>query len=196
MFQSLCGQEALKSVLLTTTQWSNINPAEGQAREDNLRDEGLRGGLLARAPLSRIPRHQRIRIRAYPQVERKCINEELIAREKKFKKKVESLEKQFREVIKAKGEEMKAMGDEMRALEDVTLLGHDCGKVFNNRLIAQENALKEQLESLEKKLQEVMGGMDHEVKTVMEEQVKTQNKLERLQLKRKTLLAECNATGI
>ena len=76
-----------------------------------------------------------------------------------------------------------------------TLLESNFGKRLNSP-IAHENALKEQLESLEKKLQEVMGGMGHEVKTVMEEQAKTQNKLERLQLKRRTLLLETHATGI
>ena len=48
MFQSLCGQKVLENVLLTTTQWSKVDPAEGQAREDSLRDEGLWGGLIDR----------------------------------------------------------------------------------------------------------------------------------------------------
>jgi len=46
IFQSLCGQETLENVLLTTAQWSNVNPVEGRVREDNLRDEGLWGGLI------------------------------------------------------------------------------------------------------------------------------------------------------
>jgi len=42
----------------------------------------------------------------------------LIALEKKFKEKIESLEKGFREAIKAKDDEIKAMDDEMRALKE------------------------------------------------------------------------------
>jgi len=144
MFQSLCGQKVLENVLLTTTQWSNVNPAEGQAREDSLRDEGLWGGLIrkgatlqkfhgtkesglslihklmsnTRKPLDIQDQIVEQRMTLLETNAGKCINEELIAREKKFKQKVESLEKQFREVIKAKDDEIKAMGDEMRALMD------------------------------------------------------------------------------
>ena len=39
MFQRMCGPDALKNVLLTTTQWSNVNPALGEQREGNLLHE-------------------------------------------------------------------------------------------------------------------------------------------------------------
>ena len=48
MFKSLCGEEVLENVLLTTTQWSNVDPAEGQDREDNLREPNLWGGLIGK----------------------------------------------------------------------------------------------------------------------------------------------------
>jgi len=51
MLRNLCGEEVLVNVLLTTTQWSKVDPVEGQAREDNLRDEGLWGGLISRGAI-------------------------------------------------------------------------------------------------------------------------------------------------
>jgi len=131
MFENLCGQEALENVLLTTTQWSNIDPAEGQAREDNLRDGGLWGGLLSRgASLQRFngtresgleliqklmsntrkPLHIQNQIvrqhMALPQTDAgKFLDEGLTAREERFKQELESLEKQSREALKAKDAE-------------------------------------------------------------------------------------------
>ena len=279
IFRNLCGAEALKNVLLTTTQWSNVDLAEGQAREDSLRDEGLWGGLIVKGAtlqkfhgtresglslIHKLVSNTRKPLNIQDQIIKqnmtlletdagKYLGEELIAQEKKFKEIMESLRRQCREVIKAKGGEMKAMGDEVRALMDekekaqkmlekvvagiellielhiaevkkrearereeeakantqkpldiqdqivenrTALLESDFGKSLNNRLIARENALKEQLESLEKKLQEVMGGMGHGVKAVMEEQARTQNKLEGLQLGRKALYGKLYVTGV
>ena len=142
MFQSLCGQQVLENVLLTTTQWSNVNPAEGQAREDNLRDEGLWGGLigkgatlqkflgtkesgfeLIRKLMPNTPKPLDIQDQIVEQRKTlletgagKCVNEELIALERKFKEKMEFLEKQFLEAIKAKDDEVKALGDEIMVL--------------------------------------------------------------------------------
>jgi len=137
-FQSLCGQEVLENVLLTTTQWSNVDPVEGQAREDNLRDPGLWGGLIGRgATLRRFDgtresgmdlirklmsnRRKPLDIQDQMVEKRmtlletnagKCINEELIDLERKYKEKIESLERQFREVIEAKEDEVRALKDE------------------------------------------------------------------------------------
>ena len=33
-------------MFLTTTQWSSVNPADGEFRESRLRDEDLWGGLI------------------------------------------------------------------------------------------------------------------------------------------------------
>jgi len=132
LFQSLCGQEVLENVLLTTTQWSNVDPAEGQAREDNLRDEGLWGGLMSKgATLQRFhgtresglalidklmfttrkPLHIQNQIvgqqMTLPQTDAgKLLNEALAAREKRFKKEVEYLERKHWEATKANDGEM------------------------------------------------------------------------------------------
>jgi len=46
MFQRLCGPDALKNVLLTTTHWSNVDLAQGESREKELRDGDFWGGLI------------------------------------------------------------------------------------------------------------------------------------------------------
>ena len=48
MFQNLCGKEALENVFLTTTRWSNVDQDEGQAREDDLQENSLWGGLIGK----------------------------------------------------------------------------------------------------------------------------------------------------
>ena len=48
MFGRLCGPNALQNVLLTTTHWSNVDPARGMEREDNLRDGNFWGGFISR----------------------------------------------------------------------------------------------------------------------------------------------------
>jgi len=132
MFQKLCGQEVLENVLLTTTQWSNVNPVEGQAREENLRDEGLWGGLIGkgamlqrfhgtresglelihklmsntRKPLDIQDQIVEQRMTLLETEAGKFLNEGLAAQEKKFKEELESLEKQLREAIEAKDDEM------------------------------------------------------------------------------------------
>jgi len=132
MFQSLCGQEVLENVLLTTTQWSNVDPAEGQAREDNLRDEGLWGGLISRGAtvrrfhgtresglelihelMSHKPKHLRIQDQivrqqmTLPQTDAgKSLNEGLATQQTRYRKELESLEKLCREAIRAKDGEM------------------------------------------------------------------------------------------
>ena len=47
MFQKLCGPSALLNVLLTTTQWSNVNLAAGERCEKGLRNYSYWGGLVA-----------------------------------------------------------------------------------------------------------------------------------------------------
>ena len=123
MFQSLCGQEALEKVFLTTTQWSNVDPAEGQAREDNLRDEGLWAGLIRKDTtlqrfhgtresglelihrlMSNTQKPHDIRDQIVekemtpPEIDAgKFLNGGLAAQEKKFRDEPEPLEKQNRE---------------------------------------------------------------------------------------------------
>ena len=104
-------------MLLATTQWSNVNLVEGRTREDNLRDEGLWGGLIGKGTtlqrfhgtrdsrfelihmlMSNIPKPLEIQEQIIRQnmtlLETnagQCINEELISQEKRFKVKLESL---------------------------------------------------------------------------------------------------------
>jgi len=132
MLKNLCGEEVLVNVLLTTTQWSKVDPAEGQAREDNLRDEGLWGGLISRGAtlqrfhgtresglelIQKLMSQERKPLRIQDEIVKqhmtlpqtdagKFLNEALAAQEKRFRKELESLEKQFREAIKAKDAEM------------------------------------------------------------------------------------------
>ncbi|KAG0123753.1 hypothetical protein HOY82DRAFT_574457 [Tuber indicum] len=54
MFQSLYGQKPLKKVFLTTTtQWSSVDLAKGEVRENSLWNGDFRGGLIDKGPLSR-----------------------------------------------------------------------------------------------------------------------------------------------
>ena len=132
MFQSLCGQKVLGNVLLTTTQWSKVDPAEAALRENRLRNQDFWGGLIDKGAtlqrfygtresglqlihklMSNTPTSLDIQDQI---VERnmtlletdagKHINEELIAQEKKHKEEVESLEKERQAAIKAKDDEM------------------------------------------------------------------------------------------
>ncbi|KAG0641241.1 P-loop containing nucleoside triphosphate hydrolase protein [Tuber brumale] len=133
MFRNLCGQKFLKNVFLTTTQWSNIDPAEGEYRESNLRNGDFWGGLVDKG--ATIQRFHGTResglelIRGLMSKERKpldiqdqivnqnmslletdagrCINEELIAQAKKHKKELESLKRDFEEAIKERDNEIK-----------------------------------------------------------------------------------------
>jgi len=47
MFRKLCGDDAMKKVFLTTTQWSNVDEATGKKREEGLRsNEKFYGSLV------------------------------------------------------------------------------------------------------------------------------------------------------
>ncbi|KAG0641238.1 P-loop containing nucleoside triphosphate hydrolase protein [Tuber brumale] len=132
MFQSLCGQKFLKNVFLTTTQWSNADPEEGGVRENSLRNGDFWGGLIEKGatmqrfhgtresglelirklmPNERKPLDIQIQIvnQHMTLLETgagKCINEELIALEKKKKEEIESLERELQEAIKARDNEV------------------------------------------------------------------------------------------
>ena len=138
MFQNLCGEKAMENVLLTTTQWSNVDPAEGQAREDELQEDGLWGELIRKG--ATLQRFHGTRESGFELIHKlmsntekpldiqdqiveqnmtlletnagQCINEELIAQEKKFKKQLDSLEKKLQEVMGAMGREMENLMEE------------------------------------------------------------------------------------
>ena len=131
MFQGLCGEEALKNVFLTTTQWSNVNLAEAELREDGLRNPGFWGRLiekgatlqrfhgtresglkLIRELMSNVPKPLDIQDQIVEQNKTlletdagQYINEELIAQEKKHREDIESLSRERQEAIKAKDDE-------------------------------------------------------------------------------------------
>ncbi|PUU74174.1 hypothetical protein B9Z19DRAFT_1033626 [Tuber borchii] len=132
MFRSLCGQEALSNVFLTTTQWSRVDRTEGEFREDNLREDGLWGGLIGKgATLQRfhgtresglelirklmLNRPERLDIQDQIVEKRmtlfetgagQCISEELVKLVEKYEGELESLRKRYQEAMEAKDREM------------------------------------------------------------------------------------------
>ena len=164
MFKNLCGEEALKNVLLTTTQWANVNPADGQAREDNLRDEGLWGGLISRG-----------------------------ATLQKFHGTRES---GLELIHKLMSNTPKPLDIQDQIVEKrMTLFETDAGKCINEELIAQEKKFKEEVESLEKQLQEAMKTVSDEIRVLVEEQARAQKELEKAVAGMK-LLAELHAAEV
>ncbi|KAG0125528.1 P-loop containing nucleoside triphosphate hydrolase protein [Tuber indicum] len=135
MFQSLCGQIFLKNVFLTTTQWSNVDQAEGGVRENSLQNPDFWGGLVDKgATLQRfhgtresglelirklMPNERKsldIQVQIVDQglslletEAGKYINRELIAQEKKHKEEMESLKRDFEEAVKERDNEMKGI---------------------------------------------------------------------------------------
>ena len=140
-FQSLCGQEALVNVLLTTTQWSNVDPAEGQAREDNLLVESVWGGLINKGAtlqrfhgtrdsgfelihrlMSNIPKPLMIQEQIVSQnmtlLETnagQCLHEEMVVHERRLLEALESLEQELREINEAGEDKTKRVLLEERA---------------------------------------------------------------------------------
>jgi hypothetical protein len=140
MFRNLCGQKVLKNVFLTTTQWSKVDLAQGEDRESKLRNSDFWGGLIDKG--ATIQRFHGTResglelIRGLMPNKRKsldiqvqivnqgktlletdagqCINEELIALEKKHREEIESLKRACEEAIRARENEI----TELRAAEE------------------------------------------------------------------------------
>ena len=130
MFQSLCGQEALENVFLTTTQWSRANWAEGEFRENRLRNSEFWGGLIEKGAtlqrfsgtresglelIYRLMSNKQKPLHIQDQIVKqhmtlletdagKCINTALAAQENKYKEELESLVRERQEAIKAKDE--------------------------------------------------------------------------------------------
>ena len=132
MFQSLCGQEVLENVFLTTTQWSKVNQAEGEFRQNRLRSRDFWGGLIEKgATLQRfhgsresglelirgLMSNKRKPLHIQDQIVKqhmtlletdagKFINEELAAQEKRYRAELESLQRQLQEAINVRDDEM------------------------------------------------------------------------------------------
>ncbi|CUS11021.1 unnamed protein product [Tuber aestivum] len=137
MFQKLCGRGALKNVFLTTTQWSRVtDQAKGEVRERALCEERNFWGLLIErgATLQRFHgtgesgmglidqlmpnKPAALDIQEQLVTEKRtlvgtdagrCINEELIAQEEKYKEEIKGLESEREEAIKEKDAEMKEL---------------------------------------------------------------------------------------
>ena len=132
MLQKICGPDALKNVLLTTTQWSNVAQAQGEKREGELRDGEFWGELMKEgAAVARFmgtkesgldlisklienepkPLHiqDEMEVRNMALVETnvgKFMNNELISLQKKYEKDLEDLERARQNAIKEKDDEM------------------------------------------------------------------------------------------
>ena len=161
MFQSLCGQRAMENVFLTTTQWSNVDPAEGQAREDELQGGGLWGELISKG--ATLQRFHGTRESGFELIGKLMLNTQ----------KPLDIQDQIVE-------------------QNMTLLETNAGRCINEELIVQEQKFKKQLDSLEKRLQDVMRPMGGEMENLMEEQAKTRQKLQEAGAGMK-LLAELHA---
>jgi len=110
MFKRLCGPDAPKNVLLTTTQWSSANPAQGESRERELRDGSFWGGLIAEgASVARFmgTRESGLELidwcmRNEPIAQTnvgKSINEEFVSLRQKSQKEAEHFETEIRKAI-------------------------------------------------------------------------------------------------
>ncbi|KAG0632786.1 P-loop containing nucleoside triphosphate hydrolase protein [Tuber brumale] len=195
MFQKLCGPGALKNVFLTTTQWSNvIDQGDGENRERALCEEGNFWGTLIKkgATLKRfhgtkesglelidklIP-NQQVALDIQDQIVTQkrtivetdagqCINAELIAQEKKYKKEIETLERERQAAISEKDDEMKELLAEEQAKAQEKLEKAAAEKLQLEKLHAEEMRKRD----LERQKDE---------KRRREEQKKAQEELERV----------------
>jgi len=178
LFQSLCGQEALENVLLTTTQWPRANWPEAEFRENTLRDREFWGELIEKGAtlqrfsgtresglelIHRLMSNEQKPLRIQDQIVKqhmalletdagKYINEELAAQEKRYKEELESLMRERQEAIKAK-DEMK----ETLAVEQEEARKKLEGAVADKRLLEGLYAEEvERHETEEKRRQEEM----------------------------------------
>ncbi|PUU75419.1 hypothetical protein B9Z19DRAFT_994853 [Tuber borchii] len=132
MFERFCGPSVLQNVLLTTTQWSNIDHMLGWQREEDLRRQDFWGGLISKgASLERFmntresgleliyklmkkepkPLHIQDQIveKGMALVETdagRFINDELISLQKKYAKDLGTLERERQNAVTEKDDEM------------------------------------------------------------------------------------------
>ena len=141
MFQKLCGPNALKNVLLTTTRWSDVTQAQGESREAELQGGDFWGGLITEGAsvarfmgaresglelIDKLIGNKPIPLDIQDQmVEKemdmaqtnagKFMNEELDALHKKFQKELKDLKKQHQKAIRQKDDLFKEILAEERA---------------------------------------------------------------------------------
>ena len=140
MFQRLCGQDAMKNVLLTTTQWANVNTPQGESRERELRDGAFWGGLIsAGASVARFmgtkesgselidklmgkqPKVLQVQedLKAGADFAQtgvgKFLNDELVSLQKKYQRDLEDLRSDLRKAVKEKDDLLREILEEERA---------------------------------------------------------------------------------
>ena len=132
MLQKMCGPNTLQNVFLTTTQWSNVDQALGEQREDNLSHEDFWGELISRGAslerfmgtresgldlISKLMKKEPQALCIQDQMAGegmalvetdagKFINDELISLQKKYEKDLGNLERERQNAIKMKDDEM------------------------------------------------------------------------------------------
>ena len=140
MFKKLCGPNALQNVLLTTTQWSNVDQAQGESREGELREGKFWGGLIAEG--ASIARFMGTRESGLELIDKlmgnkpkpldiqdeivdkgmpfsqtgagQSMNEELASLQKKFQKELEDLKRQHEKAVKEKDDLLQEILAEQR----------------------------------------------------------------------------------
>ena len=140
MLQKMCGPDALPNVFLTTTQWSNVSPALGAEREENLRHMDFWGELIVQgASLEKFEGRESGLELIYKLMEKepkplsiqdqmvekgmtlvdtdagKFINEELISLQKKYAKDVGDLDREIQNAIEEKDNEMEVIMEQEKA---------------------------------------------------------------------------------
>jgi len=148
MFQSLCGDKALNNVLLTTTQWSNVEPKKGEARERELRESpnffkglldrganlerfmGDRGSglelihkLMGSTPKALDIQHQIVEEHKELKdtTAGQAISAELIALEKKYKEELQNTKEDLKHAMETKDKEMEEILTKERKLAEQRL---------------------------------------------------------------------------
>ncbi|KAA8893581.1 P-loop containing nucleoside triphosphate hydrolase protein [Sphaerosporella brunnea] len=195
MFKSLCGEDALHNVLLTTTQWSRVDPREGEARELELKTKKEfwkplldRGATLARFYGDRgsglelihklMAREPKVLDIQEQIVDKKMdlidtsagqtINEELIRLQKKYAEELKSTKQELQAALESKDEELKEMLAEQQDREERRLA----------KIEAERKELLAKHETEIKKRDEEMRKRDEESRKELKELYAAQQKRE------------------
>ncbi|KAI8303891.1 hypothetical protein K4K61_006617 [Colletotrichum sp. SAR11_59] len=146
MFQKLCGQDALKNVILATTMWEDVKAELGNKREEELKNKSeFWGGMMNKG--STVLRHQNTQESALRLV-------------KHF---VEKAPEEATTVL----ELQKEMVDHGRSLDQT-----GAGQEVDGGLAKQRESQKSHLEELQKELEEARASNDLEMARLLEEERK------------------------
>jgi len=158
MFKKLCGPGALRNVFLTTTQWSKVDQAAGEIRENGICGDPKFWGLLIEKGAT-VQRFHGTRESGLKLIDKLMPN------------KPEALDIQDQIVEQGK-----------------TIVETDAGQWINAELIEQQKKFKEEIETLERERQEAIKEKDDEMRELIaEEQAKAKERLERAVAEKKQL---------